>query len=344
MHHYNFPPFSVGEVRALRGPARREIGHGALAHRALESVIPPEEECPYTVRLVSEVLESNGSSSMAAVCGSTLALMDAGIQIQAPVAGIAVGLIYKDEDNYALLTDIQGLEDHAGGMDLKVAGTRAGVTALQLDMKVPGLSPQILAEGLDQARQARLQILDAMAEAIAYPRQELSPYAPRMFAIQIKPDQIGTIIGPGGKQIRKLEEDYEVKIDIEDDGIVFIFGTDGEKTEQARDEIQNMTREIKVGEVVNGKVVSTTTFGAFVELAPGRDGLLHISEIAHKHIAKTEDVLNIGDEVKVKVTEIDAEGKIRLSRKVLLPNPNSDRQGDGRDSSGRGRGYGRNKR
>ncbi len=345
MHHYNFPPFSVGEVRPLRGPARREIGHGALAQKALECMIPPEDECPYTVRLVSEVLESNGSSSMAAVCGSTLALMDAGIQIKAPVAGIAVGLVYEDEDNYALLTDIQGLEDHVGAMDLKVAGSRAGVTALQLDMKVPGLSAAILAEGLAQAREARLHILDAMAEAIAYPRQEMSQYAPRMFAVQIKPDQIGMIIGPGGKNIRGMEDKYEVDIDIEDDGTVFVFGENAEKAEQARDEIKEMTREIEVGEVITGKVVSTTTFGAFVEVAPGRDGLVHISELAHEHVAKTEDVVKVGDEVKVKVIDIDAEGKIRLSRKVLLDSPPGGARSDsyrGNDrSGGRGRGYNR---
>jgi len=345
MHHYNFPPFSVGEVRPLRGPGRREIGHGSLAQKALECMIPPEDECPYTIRLVSEVLESNGSSSMAAVCGSTLALMDAGIQIKAPVAGIAMGLVYEDEDNYALLTDIQGLEDHAGAMDLKVAGSRAGVTALQLDMKVPGLSADILAEGLTQAREARLHILDTMAEAIAYPRQELSPYAPRMFALHIKPDQIGMVIGPGGKNIRGIEEKYEVDIDIEDDGTVFVFGENAEKAEQARDEIGQMTREIEVGEVITGKVVSTTTFGAFVEVAPGRDGLVHISELAHGHVAKTEDVVKVGDEVKVKVIGIDDEGKIRLSCKALLDAPpggtrSDSRQGNDR-SGGRGRSYNR---
>jgi len=241
-----------------------------------------------------------------------------------------VGLVYEDKDNYALLTDIQGLEDHVGAMDLKVAGSRAGVTALQLDMKVPGLSASILAEGLAQAREARLHILDAMAQAIAYPRQELSSYAPRMFALRIKPDQIGTVIGPGGKTIRGLEDKYEVDIDIEDDGTVFVFGEDAEKAEQARDEIGQMTREIEVGEVVTGKVVSTTSFGAFVEIAPGRDGLVHISELAHEHVAKTEDVVKVGDEVKVKVIDIDPEGKIRLSRKALL-----DRSG------GRGRSYNR---
>jgi len=348
MHHYNFPPFSVGEVRPLRGPARREIGHGALAQKALECMIPPEDECPYTIRLVSEVLESNGSSSMASVCGSTLALMDAGIQIKAPVAGIAVGLVYEDEDNYALLTDIQGLEDHVGAMDLKVAGSRAGVTALQLDMKVPGLSAAILAEGLAQAREARLHILDTMAETIAYPRQEMSQYAPRMFALHIKPDQIGMVIGPGGKNIRGMEEKYEVDIDIEDDGTVFVFGEDAEKAEQARDEIGQMTREIEVGEVITGKVVSTTTFGAFVQIAPGRDGLVHISELAHEHVAKTEDVVNVGDEVKVKVIGIDDEGKVRLSRKALLDAPPGGARSDSRRgndrSGGRGRSYDRPKK
>ena len=356
MHHYNFPPFSVGEVRPLRGPARREIGHGALAHRALENMLPPEEECPYTIRLVSEVLESNGSSSMAAVCGSTLALMDAGMQITAPVAGIAIGLVYESEQNYAVLTDIQGLEDHAGSMDLKVAGTRVGVNALQLDMTVPGLPTHILAEGLQQAREARLHILDVMGQAIAYPRAELSKYAPRMFAVKIKVDQIGMIIGPGGKNIRKMEEEYEVDIDIDDDGTVLVFGENSEKAEQARDQIREMTREIEVGEIITGKVVSTPEFGAFVELSPGRDGLLHISEMAHEHVRSVGDVVKIGDEVKVKVTAIDSEGKIRLSRKVLLPAPAGGRPssspGGGRSndsrrnndrSGGRGRSHDRSK-
>lgn len=344
MHHYNFPPFSVGEARALRAPARREIGHGAIGKKALQNMLPPEKEFPYTIRLVSEVLESNGSSSMASVCGATLALMDAGVQIKAPVAGISIGLVYESDDNYALLTDIQGLEDHAGDMDFKVAGTRTGINALHLDMKVAGLSPAILTEGLQQAREARLQILDAMGEILPYPRTELSRYAPRMFALQIPRDAIGAIIGPGGKHVRQLQDTYEVDIDIEDDGTVFIFGTDGEKAEQAYEYIREMTREIAIGEVFTGKVVSTTSFGAFVEIVPGREGLIHISHLAWEHVNRTEDVLKSGDEVKVKVIDIDDQGKIRLSRKELLPRSDNRSGSDRGRSSGRGQGYSRNKR
>ncbi len=344
MHHYNFPPFSVGEVKALRAPARREIGHGAIGKKALKSMLPPEKDFPYTIRLVSEVLESNGSSSMASVCGATLALMDAGVQITAPVAGIAVGLIYESEDNYALLTDIQGIEDHAGHMDFKVAGTRGGINALHLDMKVAGLPPAILTEGLQQAREARLQILDAMAEALPYPRTELSRYAPRMYTLQIPRDTIGTLIGPGGKHVRQLQDTYEVEIDIEDDGTVFVFGTDGEKAERAYEYIREMTREVEIGEVFTGKVVSTTAFGAFVEIVPGREGLVHISHLAWEHVNRTEDVLKAGDEVKVKVIDIDDEGKIRLSRKELLPRSDNHSDSDKRrGGSGRGRAYSRDK-
>jgi len=327
-HHYNFPPFSVGEVRALRGTGRREIGHGHLARRALERMLPPEEDFPYTIRVVSEVLESNGSSSMASVCGATLALMDAGIKIEAPVAGVALGLIYQSEDKYAILTDIQGLEDHAGHMDFKVAGTRQGINALQLDMKVPGLSPKTLQEALHQAQEARRQILDVMAEALPYPREQLSPYAPRMFSLKINPEKIGLLIGPGGKQIRKLQEQYEVKIDVEDDGTVLIFGENGELAENCRTSIHDLTREVEVGEIFTGKVVSTTAFGAFVEIMPGRDGLVHISELAHRRVEKTEDVCKVGDEMRVKVIEVDSEGKVRLSRKALEPREDSVRSGD----------------
>ncbi len=344
MHHYNFPPFCVGETRALRAPARREIGHGNIGQKALESMLPPEEEFPYTIRLVSEVLESNGSSSMASVCGSTLALMDAGVEITAPVAGIAVGLIYERDDNYALLTDIQGIEDHAGHMDFKVAGTRTGINVLHLDMKVPGLPPTILAEGLEQARVARLQILDEMAKVLPYPRTELSRYAPRMYALQIPRDTIGLVIGPGGKQIRKLQDTYEVEIDIEDDGTVFIFGTDSEKAQQAYEHIRQMTREIEVGEVFTGTVVNTTAFGAFVEITPGREGLIHISHLAWEHVNRTEDVVKPGDKVKVKVIDIDDEGKIRLSRKELLPRTDNRSSGDDEHRSGRGRNYTRRRR
>lgn len=350
-HHYNFPPFSVGEVRALRGPGRREIGHGHLAQRALERMLPPEEDFPYTVRVVSEVLESNGSSSMASVCGATLALMDAGIKINAPVAGVAIGLIYESEDKYAILTDIQGVEDHAGQMDFKVAGTRQGVNALQLDMKVPGLSPHILQEALQQAREARMQILDVIAEALPYPREQLSPYAPRMFSLKINPEKIGLLIGPGGKQIRKLQDEYEVKIDVEDDGTVLIFGENGELAEGCRTAIHDLTREVEVGEIFTGKVVSITAFGAFVEIMPGRDGLVHISELAHHRVGKTEDICKMGDEMRVKVIEVDSEGKVRLSRKALQPREDSARGEDnsddrpsrgGRGSRSRGGGRDRN--
>ncbi len=344
MHHYNFPPFCVGETRALRGPARREIGHGNIGQKALESMLPPEKEFPYTIRLVSEVLESNGSSSMAGVCGSTLALMDAGVEITAPVAGIAVGLIYESDDNYALLTDIQGIEDHAGHMDFKVAGTRTGINVLHLDMKVPGLPPTILAEGLEQARAARLQILDEMAKVLPCPRTELSRYAPRMYALQIPRDAIGLVIGPGGKQIRALQDTYEVEIDIEDDGTVFIFGINSEKAQQAYEHIRQMTREIEVGEVFTGTVVNTTAFGAFVEISPGREGLIHISHLAWEHVNRTEDVVKSGDEVKVKVIDIDDQGKIRLSRKELLPRTGNQSSGDDEHRSGRGRNYTRRRR
>ncbi len=333
MHHYNFPPFCVGEARALRGASRREIGHGALVQRSLERMLPDEEQWPYTTRVVSEVLESNGSSSMASTCASSLALMDAGVPIKAQVAGISVGLLYEDEDNYTLLTDIQGLEDASGDMDFKVTGTENGVNGLHLDIKVKGLPEQVLAEGLAQAREARLQILERMNEVISAPRETLSPYAPRMIAIKIPVDKIGLVIGPGGKTIRKFETDLDVKVDVDDDGVVTIFGDDAEKVEEVRSAIHDLTRDVEVGEVFTGKVVTITDFGAFVEILPGRDGLLHISDIEHQRTNKVEDVLSLGDEVTVKVTEVEPTGKIRLSRKALL-----DRGGGGRgDRSGRDR-------
>ncbi len=339
MHHYNFPPFCVGEARALRGASRREIGHGALVQRSLERMLPDEEQWPYTTRVVSEVLESNGSSSMASTCASSLALMDAGVPIKAQVAGISVGLLYEDEDNYTLLTDIQGLEDASGDMDFKVTGTENGVNGLHLDIKVKGLPEQVLAEGLAQAREARLQILERMNEVISAPRETLSPYAPRMIAIKIPVDKIGLVIGPGGKTIRKFETDLDVKVDVDDDGVVTIFGDDAEKVEEVRSAIHDLTRDVEVGEVFTGKVVTITDFGAFVEILPGRDGLLHISDIEHQRTNKVEDVLSLGDEVTVKVTEVEPTGKIRLSRKALL-----DRGGggggdrSGRDRSGKRRG------
>ena len=320
IHHYNFPSYSVGETKPARGPGRREIGHGALAERALAPVIPSEEEFPYTIRLVSEVLQANASTSMAAVCGSTLALMDAGVPIKAPVAGISIGLIDCCDD-YRLLVDMEAIEDFMGGMDLKIAGTRSGVNCIQMDTKTQGVSLDILADGLRQAHSARLQVLDVMAEAIPYPRQELSRYAPRMLSLIIQKEQIGLVIGPGGKNIRRLQDTYEVNIDIEDDGTVLIFGTNAEGVEAARNAINDLTRIVEVGEVFEGEVVSTTDFGAFVEVLPGREGLVHISHLAWEHVKSTQDVVKPGDRIQVKVIEVDSEGKIRLSRKELLPKP-----------------------
>ncbi|MBC7288776.1 MAG: polyribonucleotide nucleotidyltransferase [Armatimonadetes bacterium] len=332
MHHYDFPPYAAGEVRPLRQPSRREIGHGALAQNAIEAVLPAEDEFPYTIRLVSEVLESNGSTSMAAVCGSTLALMDAGVPIRAPVAGISIGLVWDGRDRYRLLTDIQGVEDFEGFMDLKVAGTRLGVTAIQMDTKTQGLPISVIAEGLEMARVARAQILDVMAETLPYPRPELSPHAPRLFIVTIDPSKIGLLIGPGGRVVRRLQDEYDVEIDIRDDGTVYVFGAEGEMVERARDAIIDLTREVEVGEVFTGRVISTTPFGAFVEILPGREGLLHISNLAWEHVERTEDVVKPGDTVQVKVVEVDPEGRIRLSRKDLLPRPPREDERRGPDS------------
>jgi polyribonucleotide nucleotidyltransferase len=321
LHHYNFPPFSTGEVRPLRGQSRREVGHGALAERALLPVLPDEKTFPYTIRVVSEVLSSNGSTSMGSTCGSTLALMDAGVPIKAPVAGIAMGLvtdIYGSSGKYAVLTDIQGIEDHLGDMDFKVAGTALGITALQMDIKVKGLTAQILAEALEQAREARGEILEVMAGAIAAPRTELSPYAPRILTVHVDPEKIGAIIGPGGKNIRKLQEDTGTKIDIEDDGTVFISSTDGAGAERARTYIESMTETVKLGQIYTGPVVRVTDFGAFVELLPGTDGLVHISQLATERVERVEDVARVGDELTVMVTGIDGAGKVRLSRAAVL--------------------------
>lgn len=322
MHHYNFPPYSVGEARFLRGPGRREIGHGALAERALEPVIPTEEEFPYTIRLVSEVLSSNGSSSQASVCGSTLALLDAGVPIKNPVAGIAMGLI-KTEENIAILSDIQGMEDFLGDMDFKVAGTEEGITAIQMDIKIHGIDKEILEKALEQARKGRLHILDKMNEVISEPRKELSPYAPRIINMMINTDKIRTVIGPGGKTISKIIEETDVKIDIEDDGRVFITASNQEKGEKALKMIEAIVKEAEVGQIYMGKVVRIMKFGAFVEILPGKEGLVHISQIAKEKIPKVEDVLNIGDEVLVKVIEIDKQGRINLSRKAALPEENA---------------------
>jgi polyribonucleotide nucleotidyltransferase len=317
IHHYNFPPFSVGEVKPLRGPGRREIGHSILVERALLPLVPDESVFPYTIRVVSEVLESNGSSSMASVCAGSLALMDAGVPMSAAAAGISIGMV-RDGDRRALLTDIQGIEDFAGGMDLKVAGTRKGITAIQLDVKDRGIDLGILAEGLERARAARHAILDEMDKSLSSPRPELAPHAPRVFTIVIHPDKIGDLIGPGGKVIKKLEADFSVRIDIEQDGRVFVAAADQKTGEQAMKTIEDLTRELRIGETYVGKVVRITPFGAFVELTPGRDGLLHISQIAPERIERVEDVLNMGDEVMVKILEIDPAGKVRLTRKGLL--------------------------
>jgi len=319
MHHYNFPPYSVGDTRPLRGPGRREIGHGALAERALEPVIPSEDDFPYTIRLVSEVLSSNGSSSQASVCGSTLALLDAGVPIKAPVAGIAMGLI-KEKDKVAILSDIQGMEDHLGDMDFKVAGTRDGITAIQMDIKIAGIDKPILEEALEKARLGRLYILDKMAESISTPRENLSPYAPKMYTMLVNPDKIRDIIGPGGKMINKIIDETGVKIDIVDDsGKIFIAATSSEGGEKAMDMINKIVKEVEVGDIYLGKVTRITTFGAFVDVLNGKEGLLHISNIARERVNKVEDVLAIGDEILVKVMEIDNQGRINLSRKVLLP-------------------------
>ncbi|MCS7011692.1 MAG: polyribonucleotide nucleotidyltransferase, partial [Anaerolineales bacterium] len=317
MHHYNFPPFSTGEVKPLRGQSRREIGHGALAERALEPVIPPESEFPYALRLVSEVLSSNGSTSMASVCGSTLALMDAGVPIKAPVAGVAMGLV-KEGDKYVILTDIQGAEDHLGDMDFKVAGTRAGITALQMDIKISGISKAIMAEALEQARQARLAILDKILEVLPAPRPDLKPHAPRITTIKIPVDKIGLIIGPGGKNIRALQEETNTRIDIEEDGTVYIAATDGIGAQLARERIEGVTETPQVGHIYTGKVVRVTDFGAFVEILPGVDGMVHISQLDSDRVQKVEDVCNVGDELTVMVTGIDPMGKIRLSRQAVL--------------------------
>jgi len=317
MHHYNFPPFSTGETWMLRGPKRREIGHGALAENALLPMIPAEDEFPYTIRVVSEVLSSNGSTSQASVCASTLALMDCGVPIKKPVAGIAMGLV-SDGQRHAVLTDIQGMEDHLGDMDFKVAGTADGITALQMDIKLTGLSQEIMAQALEQARQARVQILNVMLQTISEPRKQLSPFAPRMLTIHIDPDKIGAVIGKGGATIRGLEEEFEVSVDIQEDGTVFVAGVDGDKAEAALVRIQALTRSPEMGEIFTGRVVRITDFGAFVEYAPGVDGMVHISQISTEHVRSVEDAVRMGDEVMVMITDVSPDGKIRLSRQAVL--------------------------
>ncbi|OAB41384.1 polyribonucleotide nucleotidyltransferase [Paenibacillus glacialis] len=317
MHHYNFPPFSVGEARPLRPPGRREIGHGALGERAMAKVLPSEVEFPYAIRLVSEVLESNGSTSQASICAGILAMMDAGVPIKAPVAGIAMGLI-KDGDHVSILSDIQGMEDHLGDMDFKVAGTAVGVTAIQMDIKIDGISRQILQDALDQAREGRLFILDKMVAAIAEPRTSLSQYAPKIMTININPERIRDVIGAGGKIINKIIEETGVKIDIEQDGRVFIASTNEEMNQKARAIIEGIVRQVEVGEIYVGTVKRIEKFGAFVEILPNKEGLVHISQLSTERVAKCEDVIAIGDSITVKVTEIDQQGRINLSRKATL--------------------------
>ncbi|MCE1254243.1 MAG: polyribonucleotide nucleotidyltransferase [Anaerolineae bacterium] len=339
IHHYNFPPYSTGEVKNMRGQSRREIGHGALAERALEPVIPAEDVFPYTMRLVSEVLSSNGSSSMASVCGSTLALMDTGVPIKAPVAGVAMGLI-KEGDSYVILTDIQGAEDHLGDMDFKVAGTEAGITALQMDIKIKGITPEIMAKALEQARIARNDILGKILEVIPAPRPQLKAHTPRITTVKVPVDKIGAIIGPGGKMIRALQEETNTKIDIMDDGTVFIAATNGVDEANARDRILGLTETPELGRIYTGKVVRTTDFGAFIEILPGVDGMVHISQLDSERVNSVEDVVQVGDEATVMVTGIDDSGKIRLSRQAVLEGwsleeaVEKDRKGSGKPSGG----------
>lgn len=352
MHHYNFPPYSTGEVKMLRGASRREIGHGALAERALLPVIPPESEFPYTLRLVSEVLSSNGSSSMASVCGSTLALMDTGVPITAPVAGVAMGLI-KEGERYNILTDIQGLEDHLGDMDFKVAGTTKGITALQMDIKISGITSEILTQALQQAHTARLSILDKMLEVIPVPNPTLKPHTPRITIVKIPVEKIGLIIGPGGKNIRSLQEETNTKIDIGEDGSVFIAATDGLSESKARERIESMIEVPQLGRIYTGKVVRITDFGAFIEILPGTDGLVHISQLDTERVNSVADVISVGDEITVMITGIDESGKIRLSRQAVLEGwtveeaqehdrPRAPRGDSNRNSSGDRRGNDRN--
>ncbi|MBZ8180899.1 polyribonucleotide nucleotidyltransferase [Oscillatoria salina] len=318
LHHYNFPPFSVGETKPLRSPGRREIGHGALAERAILPVLPPQEDFPYVIRVVSEVLSSNGSTSMGSVCGSTLALMDAGVTILKPVSGAAMGLI-KEKDEVRILTDIQGIEDFLGDMDFKVAGTDSGITALQMDMKITGLSVKVIADAIKQAKPARLHILEKMLEAIAEPRPQLSPYAPRLLTFKIDPELIGLVIGPGGKTIKGITEQTGAKVDIQDDGTITVSAVEAEKAEKAQKIIEGMTRKLDEGDVYVGRVVRIIPIGAFVEVLPGKEGMIHISQLADRRVGKVEDEVAVGDEVVVKVREIDSKGRINLTRLGIHP-------------------------
>ncbi len=343
MHHYNFPPYSTGEVKPLRGQSRREVGHGALAERALEPVIPAEETFPYTIRVVSEVLSSNGSTSMGSVCGSTLALMDAGVPIKAPVAGVAMGLVTDETGRYKILTDIQGTEDHLGDMDFKVAGTAQGITALQMDIKISGLSAAMMKEALEQARLARMSIMDKMLTVIDAPRPELKPHAPRIITVKIPVDKIGALIGPGGKNIRSLQEETGTKIDVQEDGTVYIASTEGAGAKVAQERVEALGESAVVGNIYTGKVVRIADFGVFVEILPGVDGLVHISQLDSERVNRVEDVVSMGDEITVMVTDIDPQGKIRLSRQAVLEGWTAEeaREKDQRRPSGGGRGGGR---
>ena len=347
MLHYNFPGYSVGEVKPERGPGRREIGHGALAKRALVSLLPEEEDFAYTIRIVSDILESNGSSSMATVCGGSLAMFDAGVPLKAACAGVAMGLMMEN-GKYTVLSDIAGLEDHVGDMDFKVAGTREGITALQMDIKVEGLTVAILKEAMEQARKGRLHILDKMEAALPTPRAELSQFAPRLIRISIPVDKIGALIGPGGKNIRRIQEEYDCEVNVEDDGSVFVSGVDATAVMQAQAEIEGMTAEPEIGKIYKGRIVSLVEFGAFVEIFPGREGLLHVSQMDTKRVDKPTDLFKEGDEVEVKVLEVSKEGKVRLSRKaVIAPGSENDTPGprrDGPGGGGRGREGGRDGR
>jgi polyribonucleotide nucleotidyltransferase len=351
MHYYNFPPYSVGETRPMRGPGRREIGHGHLAERALVPILPPQDEFPYTMRLISETLESNGSSSMASICGSTLALMDAGVPIQKHVGGIAMGLILHGK-KHAVLTDIQGMEDSLGEMDFKVAGTVDGITAIQMDIKVDGITIDIMREALAQAKKARLSIIDKLKETLPAARTEMSAFAPRMIVLTIPPDKIKDVIGPGGKVINKIIADTGVKMDIENDGHVYISAPDGVAAEKAKAMVESLTKSVQVGETYLGTVTRLMNFGAFVAILPGKEGLVHISQLAPQRVERVEDVVKIGDQIMVKVVEIDSQGRINLSRKAVLggasdengaaPAPRSEEPaGAGGERNGAPRGRGR---
>lgn len=345
IHHYNFPPYSTGETWPMRGPKRREIGHGALAENALLPVIPSEEEFPYTIRVVSEVLSSNGSTSQGSVCASTLALMDCGVPIKKPVAGVAMGLVFDDETGmYQILSDIQGMEDHLGDMDFKVAGTPDGITAIQMDIKISGLSMDLMTKALEQARVGRLEILDSMIAVIAEPRAELTKYAPRLISLKIDPEQIGAVIGKGGSTVRSIQEEFGVTIDIQEDGTILIGGIDGEKSQQALEYIEKMTKGAEVGEIYTGKVVKITDFGAFIEVLPGVEGLVHISQLSPERVQSVDSVVKLGDEIMVMVTDVDSMGKTRLSRKAVLNGWSlSEARADDQPGGGRGgnRGGGR---